>query len=93
MRQRSKNDLENQIYRIYRLYGMDNPHYMKAQNIVLRYNHNMSEHKTNKVMHQKYMGCYHYCTGIIRKGMEDKAQWCLEVMGKVRYPQSVFMRQ
>lgn len=93
MKQRSKDDLVNQIQRIYRLYGMDNPHYMKAQRIVLRYNYNMSEHKTNKAMHQKYMDCHQYYSGAVKNGMEKRAQWCLDIIGKVRYPQSVFMKQ
>lgn len=87
---KSKKDLTLQIQRIYdahrhhRLYNL-------AQNLVLRYNHNMSMTEENISLWEKYMQC-HYPNGQIRLGMERMSAHYLELMYTTQYPKEVFCK-
>lgn len=80
-RMKSKADLEKQIGRINLLYK-DHRLYMKAQKLVLLYNHNMSETDENKELHKEYMQVYN------RNSQE--AERILAEMHERQYPASIY---
>ena len=85
---KSKKDLTIQIQRIravhnrHRLYG-------RAQNIVIRYNHNISMTEENDALWRKYMRC-HYPGGTIRPELESMAAYYLKLMDETKYPKAVY---
>lgn len=88
MKTKSKNDLTNQIQRIFK-HHKDHRLYNLAQMLVLRYNYNMSMTETNRRLHREYMAC-HTPTGATWPGKEQKADKLLSLMGSTQYPQSVY---
>jgi len=87
---KSKKDLTMQIQRIravhdrHRLYG-------RAQNLVIRYNHNMSMTEENDALWRKYMRC-HYPDGTVRPDMDSMAAHYLKLMNDTKYPKTVYAR-
>lgn len=85
---KSKKDLTIQIQRIravhnrHRLYG-------RAQNIVIRYNHNISMTEENDALWRKYMRC-HYPGGTICPELESMAAHYLKLMDETKYPKAVY---
>lgn len=90
MKTKSKNDLTNQIQRIFKYYK-DHRLYNLAQMLVLRYNYNMSMTETNRRLHREYMAC-HTPTGATWPVKEQKADELLALMGSTQYPQSLYAR-
>lgn len=90
MRMKSKRDITEQINRIYSLYK-DNRRYNKAQNIVLRYNYNMSVTDTNKELFNKYMECV-APSGGYWDGKAKEAAMYLEKMAAVKYPITTYAK-
>ena len=85
---KSKKDLTIQIQRIR---GVHNRHrlYGRAQNIVIRYNHNISMTEENDALWRKYMRC-HYPGGTIRPELESMAAHYLKLMDETKYPKAVY---
>ena len=88
MRTKSKNELTNQIQRIFKQHK-DHRLYSLAQRLVLRYNYNMSMTETNSRLHREWMAC-HTPSGGVWPGKEQKAEELLTLMGSTQYPQSVY---
>ena len=80
-RMKSKADLQKQIGRINLLYK-DHRLYMKAQNLVLLYNHNMSETEENKDLHKQFMQ--------VCNRNPQEADRILTVMHERQYPVSIY---
>lgn len=80
-RTKSKADLVKQIGRINLLYK-DHHLYMKAQNLVLLYNHNMSETDENNDLHKQFMR--------VCNTNPQEADRILDEMNERQYPVSVY---
>ena len=86
---KSKNDIEQQIQRIRRLYP-GHRMYNKALMLNLLYNDRMSMTDTNQKLHKKYVSCHYYGSGIVREGLEAEAERLLRLMGETKYPREVY---
>lgn len=89
MKQKSKNDIAEQITRIFRLYGEENPRYMMALGLSMAYINRMSCTEKNLALHREYMACF-YSSGRTRLGREALAKSLLNEMGTTKYPASVY---
>lgn len=89
MKQKSKQDIADQITRIYQNYGQENPRYMMALGLSMAYIQRMSNTEKNKALHREFMGCF-YSSGIIRPGKEELSKSLLHDMINTKYPASVY---
>ena len=80
-RYKSKDDITNQIQRIYKNHSKHR-HYNLAQSLVLLYNYNMSMTKENRFLHREFM----------EEHDEAKRQELLDLMGTTKYPKSVYAK-
>ena len=87
---KSKKDLTIQIQRIRAVYGCHRL-YGRAQNLVIRYNHNTSATEENDVLWRKYMQG-HYPGGTVRPEMGNMAAHYLKLMDETKYPKAVYAK-
>ena len=87
---KSKKDLSMQIQRIRAVHGRHRL-YGRAQNIVIRYNHNMSMTGENDALWRKHMRC-HYLGGTVCPEMEGTAAYYLKLMNETKYPKAVYAK-
>lgn len=80
-RYKSKDDINNQIQRIYKNHSKHRL-YDLAQGLVLLYNYNMSMTKENTYLHSEFM----------EERDETKRQELLDLMGTTKYPKSVYAK-